>query len=77
MPTAKGRSKNHPLENPPTLVGLIAGAITALAVWGLDSVTWPGEVEAALLALAVAVGGVVGKIAQRWTQRVYYSPPPQ
>lgn len=76
MPTANGRSKNHPAENPVTVVGAVAASIVAFAMWGLDSVDWPANVEAALLGLAIAAGAAIGKFTQRWTKRVYYGPAP-
>lgn len=66
------RPGRHPSDNAvtgnrPTVAAAAATAAGALAGWGLDAVEWPGPVEAALLALAVAVGGALGKIAQRGT----------
>lgn len=54
-------------NNRPTIAAAVAGVVVAFAGWGLDSVTWPGAVEGALFALALAVGAAAGKVAQRGT----------
>lgn len=74
--STKQRSKYHPAENPPTVAAAIAGVIVAFGTWGLDSVAWPTQVEVALGVLILVVAGACGTVAQRWTKRVYYGPPP-
>lgn len=54
-------------HNRPTIAAAAGTAAGALATWGLDAVSWPGAVEAALFALAIAVGGALGQWAQRAT----------
>lgn len=77
MPTDKGRSTNHPAENPVAVVGAVSAFVTALAGWAVAVVNAPAPVEAAFLGLAVIAGGVLGRYAQRWTRRVYRSEPPR
>lgn len=83
--TDQGRSPNHPAENPiattAAVTAVVVTPVMAFVQWGLDTVSWPGSVETALFGAAVALTGVAavvgGRWAQRWTTRVYYSPPPE
>lgn len=54
-------------RNPPTVAAAVAGVVVAFAGWGLDSVSWPTQVEGALLVLAIVAAGGLGKFAQRFT----------
>lgn len=74
--TAPGTPGSSP-QNAPAWAAAIGTALgtllAALGRWGLDSVEWPDDVEAAclgvILLVAGAIGWALGKVAQRYTWR--------
>lgn len=61
-------------EHPPTVAGVIAAAAgaTATILTDVTSGSFDGY-DAAIVGACIIAGGIIGKIAERWTQRFFPS----